>query len=41
MEKIIYNKLIRDNIPAIIEKTGKKFCFEQISNDKKELYNIV
>jgi len=34
MEKIIYNKLIRDNIPAIIEKTGKKFSFERVSDDK-------
>ena len=31
---IIYNKLVRDNIPAIIESTGKKFTCHVASDEE-------
>lgn len=30
----IYNKLVRDKIPEIIEKSGKKCSFEILSGDE-------
>jgi predicted house-cleaning noncanonical NTP pyrophosphatase (MazG superfamily) len=30
----VYNKLVRDQIPDIIEKTGKKFYTKVLSNDE-------
>ena len=30
----IYNKLVRDKIPEIIEKTGKRFSTKILSNDE-------
>jgi predicted house-cleaning noncanonical NTP pyrophosphatase (MazG superfamily) len=34
-----YNKLVRDNIPSIIEATGKKF-FTRILSDKEYLIEL-
>lgn len=34
MKKIIYDKLIRDNIPEIIKKSGKKCTIEILSNKR-------
>lgn len=34
MNKIIYNKLVRDKIPAIIKAAGKECEIETLSNDK-------
>ncbi|SCY17144.1 nucleoside triphosphate pyrophosphohydrolase [Alkaliphilus peptidifermentans] len=31
---IIYNKLIRDRIPEIIEKSGKKFTIEKLNDEE-------
>lgn len=31
---IFYNKLIRDKIPEVIEKTGKKFTTKILSNEE-------
>ena len=36
--KIIYNKLVRDKIPEIIEKSGKKCSCSNISDEEKEFY---
>ncbi len=32
--KVFYNKLIRDNIPNIIEKDGKKFKIKPYTDDQ-------
>lgn len=34
MSKVFYNKLVRDNIPAIIEKSGKKPNYHVLSQDE-------
>lgn len=34
MDKIIYNKLVRDNIPQIIEQSGKSFTTEILSDEQ-------
>ncbi len=39
MKKIIYNKLVRDKIPEIIEKSGKQ-CEIEILSEKKYLEMI-
>lgn len=36
--KIIYNKLVRDKIPEIIEKSGKKYSCSNINDKEKEFY---
>ncbi len=33
MSKIVYDKLIRDNIPEIIEKAGKTCVVEEVTGD--------
>ncbi len=40
MSEIIYNKLIRDKIPEIIENTGKSFKTRMLNDEEyvKELY---
>lgn len=38
MRKIVYNKLVRDKIPEIIEASGKKVKY-RILTDKQELLN--
>lgn len=39
----IYNKLVRDRIPQVIESTGKKFSFRTLKDEEyiKELKNKV
>jgi len=39
MEKLFYNKLVRDKIPSIIKKSGKNFKVSTISDDK--FFNIL
>ena len=34
MKEIIYDKLVRDKIPEIIEKSGKQFEIEILSDEK-------
>ena len=34
MTKVTYNKLVRDKIPAIIEKNGKKAVWERLPDDE-------
>lgn len=36
----IYNKLVRDNIPEIIEKSGKKADFYPLENDDDFLFEL-
>lgn len=33
-----YNKLIRDNIPEVIKKSGKEYEIKRLSNDELETY---
>jgi predicted house-cleaning noncanonical NTP pyrophosphatase (MazG superfamily) len=37
MKTTIYNKLVRDHIPEIIESTGKKAIYQTITNDEEYL----
>ena len=39
MKEIIYNNLVRDRIPGIIEKSGKQ-CETEILSDEKYLEMI-
>lgn len=39
MKKTIYNKLIRDNIPEIIEKSGKE-CDVKLLDDEEYIHKL-
>ena len=41
MAKVIYDKLVRDNIPTIIENAGKTCVTKIVSNDEVINYLII